>query len=370
MSHAAALWTALCIACCAGRAHAQAGCGLADFYKEIIVRQPGELCPEPAEPPLDAIVVRIDAEQNARLEPAQADEVYRAALRDLKAQYASRIGWGAALAQGVDVALRARPGDAVPPSDFANVRVANPSVDPDGCAFVTGVHGAEGYACFALEGLAAPASPSDGASMTVHVLAPLEAAVAFRVLSVTHSAISKLKLPAIDRAIERLRAAQKRFDNLRRYGYLQYPWELAIDSALAPRARYEACQTIEGRCDGDDALDPDSVRAIFLHPGVGIAASGFGDNGKPSADTAIALSLEAAGAVFYNASFEWYLGASAGAIVNDGDFRDPRLGLFVHVTRWVHAGYLMSFFRDESRYDASIYLSMDLGTAFGASFIE
>ena len=95
-----------------------------------------------------------------------------------------------------------------------------------------------------------------------------------------------------------------------------------------------------------------------------------GDHDEPSADTAIALSLEAAGAVVYTESFETYFGASLGAIVNDGDFRDPRVGVFVHATRWVHAGYLMSFFRDATRYDASIYLSMDLGTAFGASFIE
>jgi hypothetical protein len=294
--------------------------------------------------------------------------VYQKALRELRDRYEARPIWGASLAQGIDAALASAAAKQPPLSDFAEARKRNQLAEGRRCAFVFGTANQANYRCVVLGDPLAPPSEPTGAD--VIVLQPAEAALLFRVFSAVHSATVKLKAPDVKVAIARLTLAQKRFDNLRKYGYLQYPWELAIDGALASTARYEACQTIEGHCEGDDAIDPEPVRAIFLHPGVGIAAPGFGDNGKPSADTAMALSLEVAGAVVYNESFDWYLGASAGAIVNDGDFRDPRLGLFVHVTRWVHAGYLMSFFREESRYDASIYLSMDLGTAFGASFIE
>jgi hypothetical protein len=41
----------------------------------------------------------------------------------------------------------------------------------------------------------------------------------------------------------------------------------------------------------------------------------------------------------------------------------------VHVTRWFHAGYLLSLFRDASRFDATLFLSMDLASAWGASFL-
>jgi hypothetical protein len=230
---------------------------------------------------------------------------------------------------------------------------------------VTGTHGQADYACIVLRGAPEPVGPG-----TIFVLEPYEAALAFRVLAAAHSAISKLNVPEIDKAIVRLTQAQKRFDNLRRYGYLQYPWELMVDTALAPRSRYEECQTTDSFCSGEAGLDPTSLRAIFLHPGVGLAAQGFGFKGKPSWDTAIALSLEIAGFVSYTESFAHYWGLSAGAIVNDGDFGDTRFGLFAHATRWVHVGYLFSVLRDDSRGDASVFVSMDLGTAFGASFLE
>jgi len=357
------------IACLIGHgyAQAQAQCTPADFGKEIIARIAGDNCPKPNEPELEAIIGRIDAAiDNAKLEEVERSATLIGALRELRDAYGRRPSWGAGLERGIDAAiLRARAGE-LPLNGFANVRAPNVPPDPLACSLVLGTVGELDYACIVLQGSPVPS----GAGARVHVLEPYEAALALRALSAAHSAISKLNIPELDKAIERLTQAQKRFDNLRQHGYLQYPWELALDTALTPRARYDACQTTDSFCSGEAGLDPASLRVIFLHPGVGIAAAGLGFKGKPSWDTAIALSLEAIGFVSYTDSFETYWGLSGGAIVSDGDFGDTRFGLFVHATRWLHAGYLFSVLREATRGDASVFLSLDLGTAFGASFLE
>jgi len=372
MSRRAAWTLALCAAAClAGHAHAQAQCTPADFGKEILFRVAGDKCPKPNEPELEAIIGRIDASiADPKLAATLRSAALLAELRKLRDAYGQRPGWGASLARGIDAAIRSARSGELPLSSFANVRAPNAPPDPSECSVVAGNRGDLDYTCFVLAGSPVPPPASDGTRVAVHVLEPYEAALALRALSAAHSAISKLNIPELDKAIERLTQAQKRFDNLRNDGYLQYPWELALDAALAPRARYEACQATDSFCSGEAGLDPASLRMIFLHPGVGIAAPGLGFKGKPSWDTAIALSLEAIGFVSYTESFEAYWGLSAGAIVSDGDFGDTRFGLFVHATRWVHAGYLFSVFRDATRGDASVFLSLDLATAFGASFLE
>jgi hypothetical protein len=367
-----AVWSlALCAACLVGHSHAQAQCTPADFGKEIIARIAGDKCPKPNEPELEAIIGRIDAAiADDKLVATQRSAALLAELRKLGDAYRQRPSWGASLGRGIDAAiLRARSGE-LPLSGFANIRAPNAPPDPAECSLVAGTRGELDYACFVLQGSALPPPASDGTRVSLHVLEPYEAALAVRALSAAHSAISKLNIPELDKAIERLTQAEQRFDNLRKHGYLQYPWELALDTALAPRARYDACQATDSFCSGETGLDPASLRVIFLHPGVGIAAPGLGFKGKPSWDTAIALSLEAIGFVSYTESFETYWGLSGGAIVSDGDFGDTRFGLFVHATRWVHAGYLLSVLRDATRGDASVFLSIDLGTAFGASFLE
>ena len=371
MSRVAAGSIALGIAGAAGQANAQATCTALDFGKEIIAQVPGSNCPKPNEPKLDALIQRIDAAMaDTTLDAAKKGAVYLAALRELRSLYGLRSGWGAGLTRGVDAAISSARSGELPLSGFANVRAPNAPVDPAECSLVTGTRGELDYACVVLQGAPTPAPAVDGTRVAVLVLEPYEAALALRVLSAAHSAISKLNIPEIDKAIARLAQAQKRFDNLRQHGYLQYPWELLVDTALAPRSRYEECQTTDSFCSGEAGLDPTALRAIVLHPGVGLAAPGLGFKGKPTWDTAIALSLELAGFVSYTDSFESYWGLSAGAIVSDGDFGDTRFGLFVHATRWVHAGYLFSVLRDDTRGDASVFLSMDLGTAFGASFLE
>lgn len=372
MNRRAAWALSLCAAAwLSGHARAHAQCTPAAFGKEVIAGVAGDACPKPNEPELAAIIGRINAAiADAKLAAAQRSAALLAELRTLRAAYGQRPGWGADLARGADAAiLRARAGE-LPLSGFANVRAPNAPPDPGECSVIAGTRGELDYACFVLAGSPVPPPAGDGVRIAVRVLEPYEAALAYRALSAAHSAISKLNIPELDRAIDRLAQAQKRFDNLRNDGYLQYPWELALDTALAPRARYEACQTTDSFCSGETGLDPASLRVIFLHPGVGIAASGLGFKGKPTWDTAISLSLEAIGFISYTESFEAYWGLSAGAIVNDGDFGDPRFGVFVHATRWVHAGYLFSVFRDATRGDASVFLSLDLGTAFGASFLE
>jgi hypothetical protein len=133
---------------------------------------------------------------------------------------------------------------------------------------------------------------------------------------------------------------------------------------------YQACFAVDAYCTGEQGLDPERTRLIALHPGVGMGFSGFGRNPRPSAHAALALSLELIGVTLYAADFKTYFGASLGAVVNGGDFRDVRPGVFVHLTRWLHAGYLMSFFRHDSRYDATVFLSSDLATTFGADFLD
>jgi hypothetical protein len=359
---------ALCaVTCLIGHGRAQAQCTPADFGKEIIARIAGDKCPKPIEPELEAIIGRIDAAiANTQLEEVERSAILLGALREVRDGYGQRPSWGAGLARGVDAAIRRARAGELPLNGFANVRAPNVPPDPAECSLVTGTAGELDYACIVLQGSPVPS----GAGARVHVLEPYEAALALRALSAAHSAISKLNIPELDKAIERLTQAQERFDNLRQHGYLQYPWELALDTALAPRARYDACQTTDSFCDGEAGLDPASLRVIFLHPGVGIAAPGLGFKGKPSWDTAIALSLEAIGFVSYTESFETYWGLSGGAIVSDGDFGDTRFGLFVHATRWLHAGYLFSVFREATRGDASVFVSIDLGTTFGASFLE
>ncbi len=371
MSRLAACVVASWLACAAGHARAQATCTPLDFGKEILAQVAGDKCPKANEPKLDALTQRVDATAvDAKLDAAEKAAVYLSALRELRALYGLRAGWGAGLMRGIDAAISSARSGELPLSGFANVRAANAPVDPAECSLVTGTRGELDYACVVLEGASTPAPVADGSRVAVLVLEPYEAALALRVLSAAHSTISKLNIPELDKAIDRLTQAQQRFDNLRQHGYLQYPWELAVDTALAPRSRYEACQTADSFCSGEAGLDPTSLRAIFLHPGVGLAAPGLGFKGKPTWDTAIALSLEVAGFVSYTDSFAHYWGLSAGAIVSDGDFGDTRFGLFVHATRWLHAGYLFSMLRDDTRGDASVFLSMDLGTAFGASFLE
>jgi hypothetical protein len=373
-----ALW--LCAALAAAQDSAADGgapaapvsaCTETEFAAEVMGEERDRgLCPRPADPTLERLLSTIQR-------TADTDQaVFQAVLEELRdrcrAADPNPVSWRAGLARHIDEVLATTEGQRRPPADFAAVRGRDSDIDPaTSCLFMTGTAAESGYACYLAPGQTAPAHPQgDSAQMAVYALGSFEEAyLAHQALGIAHGALLKLDVPGLRKAVARLALANKRWDNLRKHGYLQYPWELAASGVFANYSDFQACFASDHQCTGEEGLDPERVRLILLHPGVGMGFSGFGANPKPSADAALSLSLEALGATFYQESFKTYFGVSVGAIVNDGDFGDVRPGVFVHVTRWAHLGYLLSL-RSESRGDATIFLSSDFGTALGLGFLE
>lgn len=347
-------------------------CDAIEFSREVLM---GDLTTQVCPKPIDVTLERL----RARLERASAKDTQAsfAVLRELRdhcaasAQRASNASWRANLAQQIERVFEQAKQQKRVAASFAAARGPTESVDPDVCLFVTADVDEPNYACFILSGSARPVpTPGSQAIRTFELSGFADAYLAYRTLGVAYAAVMKLDVASLDRAIARLSLARQRWRNLRRYGYLQYPWELAASTTLATYRNYAACFAQDKYCTGEEGLDPEPVRLIVLHPGVGMGFSGFGWKQKPSADAALSISLEAIGASFYGDSFESYLGASIGVVVNDGDFRDVRPGAFLHLTRWLHVGYLLSLFRDSTRYDATLFLSTDLGSALGMDFLE
>jgi len=363
-----AIMTLIAACLCVSRAAAQptaAMCDAAEFAEEVMNDHPGRgLCPKPKDPTLE----RLDSKnkQTRAKDSAVFFEVLRS-LRDYaRASATSGSSWRAGLAQQIDQAFSLAKEARLPPAHFAAARFATPDLDPEGCLFVTGDAGQSGYACYLLQGAPHPTS-----AIAIYELTDFaDAYLAHRALGIALAASLKLEVPALEVALKRLTLASKRWSNLRKRGYLQYPWELAFSSVFSAYSDYQACFARDAYCTGEEGLDPERLRLIALHPGVGMGFSGFGWKQKPSADAALALSVELLGATYYRADFGSYFGASIGAVVNDGDFRDVRPGVFVHLTRWVHLGYLLSVFRSETRFDGTVFLSTDLGSALGLDFLE
>ena len=341
-------------------------CDAAEFDAEVIHGPAGRaLCPRPQELELERLWIKLERASN------KDTQAFFEVLRALRTHLAkSDASWRLGLAGQIDDALAQVTGSRLPPLRFALVRNAVPDLDPEACLFVTGDAGLPGYACYVLRGTGSPVHPQR-AQMAVHELSDFrDAYLAHRALAVAHKASLKLDLPALEQALERLARANQRWSNLRGRGYLQYPWELAWSSVFSAYNAYQACFAADAYCTGEEGLDPQRFRLIALHPGVGMGFSGFGWKQKPSADAALALSLEVFGATYYASDFRSYVGASVGAVVNDGDFADLRPGVFLHLTRWVHLGYLVSVFRSATRYDATVFLSTDLGSALGLDFFD
>ncbi|HEX7480557.1 MAG TPA: hypothetical protein VF331_22345, partial [Polyangiales bacterium] len=258
-----------------------------------------------------------------------------------------------------------------PVAGFANARAPNEDVDPLECLWVVGEAGVDDYQCFIVAGAARPSTQPGKATIAIHELRDYaQAYEVYSVLVMTRSALLKLDLKGIDAVISRLQTARSRWSNLRTKGYVQYPWELALSVAFSAYNRYTACFAGDTHCTGNEGLDPESWRLVALHPGVGFGFVGFGPRQKikPSADAALSLSLEAIGFTSYNSSFSWYWGLAAGAVVDDGNFSDTRFGLFVHLTRLLHVGYLLSAMQSTTRGDATLFVSMDLGSMLGLDF--
>jgi hypothetical protein len=352
---------------------AATACDAAQFDSEVVSdpeeKQPGtKHCPRPQDPVLEQLALKTAHASNKDAEVFF--EVLRGLRDHLRASAPQASGWREGLARQIDDAFTQAKDSRLSPAHFALVHNPLPDRDPEACLFVTSYAGRPGYACYVVQGVPTPAQPQ-AAEMDVYELSDWrDAYLAHRALGIAHKANEKLDLPALQVALQRLTLANQRWSNLRKRGYLQYPWELALSSVFSSYSNYQACFAKDKFCTGEEGLDPERVRLIALHPGVGMGFSGFGGKQKPSLDAALALSLELLGVTYYHADFGSYFGASLGAIVNDGDFGDVRPGVFVHVTRWLHVGYLMSFFRREARYDATVFLSTDLGSALGLDFLE
>jgi len=341
-------------------------CDPAEFSEEVMNNNRGRgLCPQPK----DATLERLDSRNKQTR--AKDSEVFFDVLRNLR-DYARAapprdFSWRAGLAEQIDRAFSLAKDSRLPPAHFAAARFATPDLDPEACLFVTGDNGLPGYACYLLKGTPHPSH----AAITIYELSDFEDAyLAHRALGIALAASLKLDVPALEVARKRLELANQRWNNLRKRGYLQYPWELAFSSVFAAYSDYQACFAKDAYCTGEEGLDPERLRLIALHPGVGMGFSGFGWKQEPSANATLALSLELLGATYYRADFSSYLGASIGAVVNDGDFRDVRPGVFVHLTRWVHLGYFLSVVQRETRFDGTVFLSTDLGSALGLDFFD
>jgi hypothetical protein len=346
------------------RAQPTSACAALEFSTEVLMADPHtNLCPKPVDPTLELLHGKL--ERTPSKDTAAFFEVLTT-LRD-HCQGAAADSWRGALAQHIDAVFTRAKELRRPAADFAAVRGPTPDVDPESCLFMTGDTGTSGYACYVITGTPKPAR----AALPVYELPDFsDAYLAHRALGVAYAALAKLDVPALAKAVQRLSEANQRWDSLRKKGYLQYPWELWFSSTFSAYRDYQACFAHDAHCTGEEGLDPERLRLIALHPGVGMGFSGFGKNAKPSADASLALSLEVLGATYYEQTFSNYYGVSVGALVNDGDFADVRPGVFLHLTRWLHIGYLLSLFQRSSRYDATVFLSTDLGTALGATFLE
>lgn len=257
-------------------------------------------------------------------------------------------------------------------SGFADISF--PGRDPDvtgcGCAWVTGrPYDPPGErVCYRV-------APAEQATCSVPVRtfsSWTDAAPTFLALRLLHGGLERLNSPERAKALSALLAAKEKWRQLRDNGYVQYPWELFSSLALPRYRDYQACFLADGSCTGAEGLSPERVRLIFLHPSVGLAFQGFGKKGDPSADAEAALDIEVAGVNLYADSFKWYVGASVAAGFVGADFAQPRIGPMLHVTRWVHVGYLWCVAGD-ARKDASIVTSFDVASWFskltGKSFL-
>ncbi|MET0342345.1 MAG: hypothetical protein ABW252_15180 [Polyangiales bacterium] len=146
--------------------------------------------------------------------------------------------------------------------------------------------------------------------------------------------------------------SRRAFERYRR-GYFQLPWELAFNGWLERRDALRACP-------GADGLGPCRVQWVLLHPltAVGVRLKGIGDG--PFSRTAVAtLGVDLIGAVAYTGGFRHYLGASVALGFDNLTFEDPRLGLTLHLTKYLQVSGLAGL-RASTRGDATILIGGNL----------
>jgi hypothetical protein len=269
--------------------------------------------------------------------------------------------WGADFANRLDAFLQAfTPNrcDEPLPLQFTELHATTDADAACECAFEASSEGNPGYACFRVP----PAPACAIAGLPTYDLAGAPAAArAFRILTLTSAATKRLQAGCAKLAVDTLQQAKRHWHTLLGEGYVQYPWELWISRQLfRDFDNYSRCFASDSSCTGLEGLEPEPVRPIFLHPGVGLGFSGFGKHdGKPSSRADLVVLLELAGVVGYASDFENYLGVSAILGFQRADFARPRVGLLLHLSHYLQLGYLLGLVK-ETRLNGTLYLSIDL----------
>lgn len=132
--------------------------------------------------------------------------------------------------------------------------------------------------------------------------------------------LTEIGAPWRARTVEKLKALSKRWDSFIGDGYSQFPWELALNSALRSPMDYE----------------PPAVQFILLHPSLSAEARGSSLTRLTSSS---ALAIEALGALFYNTDHTRYAGASLVTTAAAG--LNASAGVYLHL--WfpqMTAGYV------------------------------
>ena len=336
--------------------HAQSTC----TWRNVVRGEFDERCPLPTPAEL------LDAESAAALALKPADEASQArvvsALRVLASKARSEPLWGAAFADRVEQLLQhLNPSqcDKTWELAFSELRAPITPLDSCQCAFEVASDGDPGHACFRF---GQPLPACELPRLQVYDLPDWgPAARAYVLLDQARAALVALNTGCRATAIKRLKSAHERWHTLATRGYLQYPWELWFSRAISDDyGNYSRCFASDPSCTGEEGLDPETLRPIFLHPGVGLGFPGFGKHdGKVSAQGRLVIMLEAIGLNIYARDFKEYLGASLGVGFQDANFARPRLGAFVHLSRYLQVGYLLGVV-SESAGNGTLYLSVDI----------
>jgi hypothetical protein len=227
-----------------------------------------------------------------------------------------------------------------------------------GCSHVIGTMSARPI-CLRLAGTSA--STNECKLVSLHVVA-FEGSEDAVKRAVRHEAYADLAMDALDalNAGGRKEAHHGVAESLRswhryRRGLFQFPWELAFNGWLERKAP-------GGRaCPKGDGLGPCPVQYILGHPlaALGVQLNNQGEPGKVERVAAATLAIEGVGFVVYNKSFRHYFGAACAVGFDNLVFEDPRVGLTLHLTRFVNVGYLISV-HGEYAGDGTVLLAGDL----------
>lgn len=269
--------------------------------------------------------------------------------------------WGADFAAQLDAFLQAfTPGRCDKPLslEFANLHPMNDGDDACSCPFETSSQGNPGYACFRFPD---PSACTVAGTKTYNLADAAAAARAYRLITLASAGAKRLRDNCTKIAVDTLKRAEGHWHTLLGEGYVQYPWELWFSRLLSNDYRnYTRCFASDPTCTGLEGLDPESLRPIFLHPGVGLGFPGFGKHdGKPSSRADAVVLLELIGFADYASDFKNYLGLSAIVGFEKADFARPRVGLLFHLSHYLQLGYLLGLVK-ETQLNGTLYLSIDL----------